>query len=75
MLESSLTLRGLQERFTAIQGNVIEALEAMDKATLAIGDPQPIREQIENLRELFTALWLLHDSGLTFAGQKQRRSH
>ena len=50
-----------------------EALDALHYATLTIGDPQPIREQIENLRDLLTALWLLHEAALIAVDRHQHR--
>ena len=50
-----------------------EALDALHYATLAIGDPQPIREQVENLRDLLTALWLLYEAALIAVDRHQQR--
>ena len=67
----ALSPQELHERITTTQANIIEALVQLEAATVQIGNPKPIRQALDKVRELLTVLWLLHDTAMHPSNQQQ----
>jgi hypothetical protein len=54
----------LHQRITTTQASIIEALNQLEDATVQVGNPNSIRQPLDNLREVLNLLWLLYDAAI-----------
>jgi hypothetical protein len=52
----------IRARVSEIQREIIQSLDEFDTAVRELGNPDPLRRQVDSFRELLTKLWLSNEA-------------
>ena len=61
----------IRARISEIQREIIQSLDEFDTAVRELGNPDPLRRQVDNFRELLTNLWLSNEAILLLTHQQR----